>query len=157
MQYNPPQKFINANHEMVDYDGSPVEWRVSVYGLVIENDSLLVLKNKNEKFWDVPGGGLEMGEDLADALLREGKEEVGWSLQLIKPLWEAMDWFYHDGEKKYYRSLQLFWLAKGEKLDAAPTDPRTTDVKFVALEELVDLPLYPKVVTALEKNGLLKV
>jgi len=133
-----PEYFRNANYEMVKYDGSPVSWRISIYGFVVENNSVLVVKHKDEKFWDIPGGGVEMGEELAETLSREGKEEAGWELTLIQPVSTHIDWFYHAGEEKFYRAIQFFWTAKGRKV-GEPTEGKIEEVKFVPFDELEHL------------------
>ncbi|MNC20086.1 hypothetical protein D3C75_680290 [compost metagenome] len=49
---------------------------VAVYGIV-ENDQgeILLLKSRNRNVWMFPGGQVEIGENLIDALIREAKEE----------------------------------------------------------------------------------
>ncbi len=49
---------------------------VAVYG-VVENDQgeILLLKSRNRNVWMFPGGQVELGENLIDALVREAKEE----------------------------------------------------------------------------------
>jgi 8-oxo-dGTP pyrophosphatase MutT (NUDIX family) len=152
-----PTHFRDANYNEIPYDGSPISWRVSIYGISIKDGTLLVIKNKEEKYYDIPGGGIEMGESFEEALEREGEEEAGWHLSPIKPVWTMIDWFYHNGEKKFYRAIQMFWLAEGYALPSGPTDPRTVDVKLVPLKEVRNLPLYPNVMIALEKIGSLGV
>jgi 8-oxo-dGTP diphosphatase len=146
-----PTHFRDANYQEVPYDGSPILWRVSIYGIYIKDGKLLVIKNKEEKYYDIPGGGIEMGESFEEALAREGKEEAGWLLKPVKPVWSMSDWFYHSGEKKFYRSLQQFWLAEGEQLPEGLTDPRTVESRLVPIKEAIKLPLYPNVITALAK------
>lgn len=151
LQQNIPFHFRDANYNEVAYDGSPVQWRVSIYGVYIQDSKLLVIKNKEEPFHDIPGGGIEVGESLEQALAREGREEAGWELKPTQPVWTMIDWFYHSGEKAFYRSLQQFWLASGQPLPTGPTDPRTVESRLIPIQEALKLPLYPNVVTALEK------
>lgn len=49
---------------------------VAVYGIV-ENDQgeVLLLKGRHRQVWMFPGGQVEVGENLMDALIREAKEE----------------------------------------------------------------------------------
>lgn len=56
-----------------------------VYGILIENDSVLVSdeyikKNKITKF---PGGGLEFGEGTIECLVREFKEELDLDVEVL--------------------------------------------------------------------------
>ena len=52
-------------------------YRISLKGL-IRNDAgeVLVVKEAGRDWWDLPGGGMDHGEDIKFALAREMKEEV---------------------------------------------------------------------------------
>lgn len=68
----------------VDYIG------VSVGAMILnEKDELLLCKRsqqcKNERgCWEVPGGAVEFGEKLTDAIKREMKEEYGVEIEILK-------------------------------------------------------------------------
>lgn len=49
---------------------------VAVKGLFFEDSKLLLLKKKDEGFWDIPGGRIEFGETVELALQRELTEEL---------------------------------------------------------------------------------
>lgn len=52
-------------------------YRVSMKGLVRnENGEVLVVKETGRDWWDLPGGGMDHGEDIKQAIAREMKEEV---------------------------------------------------------------------------------
>jgi len=74
------------------------DWRVIVVG-VIENSrgEFLICKKPIHRGvfpgqWALPGGGIEQGERMMDALRREIREEVGIEIDGVKPL------FFKDGE-----------------------------------------------------------
>ncbi|HEX8008940.1 MAG TPA: NUDIX hydrolase [Trebonia sp.] len=57
--------------------------RVRVTGIVIEDGRLLLLNQDTDtgRSWSLPGGKLEDGETLAEALVREMKEETGLDVE----------------------------------------------------------------------------
>ena len=56
--------------------------RVRVTGVVIEAGRILLLnQDAGARSWSLPGGKLEDGETLAEALVREMKEETGLDVE----------------------------------------------------------------------------
>jgi ADP-ribose pyrophosphatase YjhB (NUDIX family) len=57
--------------------------RVRVTGVVIEDGRILLLNQDTDsgRSWSLPGGKLEDGETLAEALIREMKEETGLDVE----------------------------------------------------------------------------
>ncbi len=52
-------------------------YRISLKALIRnEKDEVLVVKETNRDWWDLPGGGLDHGEEFEQGLARELKEEV---------------------------------------------------------------------------------
>lgn len=58
---------------------------VAVDGIV-ENDKneILLVKNRDNEVYTIPGGQVEIGENLMDALIREIKEETGIDAEVSK-------------------------------------------------------------------------
>ena len=53
--------------------------------------SKLLSTDRDKPSWDIPGGRINPGEQLLDALHREVKEEIGYNLQAIPRLITAQD------------------------------------------------------------------
>ncbi|HVV66919.1 MAG TPA: NUDIX domain-containing protein [Candidatus Saccharimonadales bacterium] len=61
---------------------SELTWRPAAYGIVIKDKKALLLKQYNG--YDLPGGGIDLGETPVEAVIREVKEESG--LTVAKPI-----------------------------------------------------------------------
>jgi len=74
---------MNSEYEgVIAYDDNrrPIDYlyRVSLNALIKnEKGKVLVVKESGRDFWDLPGGGMDHGEDIKSALARELHEEVG--------------------------------------------------------------------------------
>ena len=70
-------------------------YRVAVKGLVRDELGRLLFVQERSDSWDLPGGGLEHGEDIAEALKREFLEELEADVEvatenpLIIPTWNT--------------------------------------------------------------------
>lgn len=91
----------------------PVEelaFRPSIYALVLKDNAILL--NPQFDGWDFPGGGINLGETLDDALEREVREETGLSVKRDKLLYVDSDFYLHPGTKKYFQSIHLYYTGK---------------------------------------------
>lgn len=82
---------MNKTVQGTDKDGNKIEmnveklfFRPSIYGVLIkENKVLLISQNFG---YSLPGGGIELGENHKDALVRELEEETGYKITVDKIL-----------------------------------------------------------------------
>lgn len=70
--------------------------RPSVYGIVRQNGKLLVAQAAFTKRYVLPGGGIEKGEDVRAALIREVREETSIEVEVGEFLHFTTDLFYYD-------------------------------------------------------------
>lgn len=150
--------FSDANQRPVPYDGSPVAWRISAYVIVVKDGQLLTVKNKREELRDVPGGGIEPGETIEEAVAREAMEEAGVKVTLGSIVWVNQDWFYHR-EGRFYQAIQLFYTAELKSELITPTDPDMEAIRWLPLGQVAEssLPTFVKeAVTAFLQNSYKK-
>jgi len=60
---------------------------IAVDGIITKDEKILLIKRKNEPFkgkWALPGGFVEYGERVEEAVLREIKEETGLDAKIKK-------------------------------------------------------------------------
>jgi 8-oxo-dGTP diphosphatase len=76
----------------------PVRPHVGVGILLIRNRKLLLVKRKYDPdagYWSIPGGHVELGEKTKRAAEREGFEETGFKVKVVK-LAGIIDKIMHD-------------------------------------------------------------
>jgi 8-oxo-dGTP diphosphatase len=123
---------------------------LAVGAIVVHDDSLLMVlrgREPNKGLWTVPGGRVEGGEYLADALRREVREETGIDIE-VGDLLGILERF---GDEHF---VILDFLA--QPLD--DTSPRASDdaaeAKWVPLREVAKLDCTPRFVETLRGWGI---
>src|SRR5712672_893680 len=82
---------------MRSYPERPI---VGVGAIVLDGDRVLLVKRAHEPLkgeWSVPGGAVEVGETLEDAIRREVREETCLDIE-VGPIVDVLDRIRHDPE-----------------------------------------------------------
>jgi len=66
---------------LFNLDDLSVKYPISVKGVIIENNRVLLLKNENF-IYDLPGGKVEPNQSLEEALIEEIKEETNLDIKI---------------------------------------------------------------------------
>ena len=107
---------------------------VSVAGLVRnDKDEILLLKSPN-RGWEYPGGMVEPGEALQDALIREIKEETGVDVEITGFIGVCKN------IQKDVVNIDFSCKYTGGEL---ATGDESLDVKWVSRDEALELVTYP--------------
>lgn len=106
---------------------------------------LMIHRTDNDKY-SIPGGGLEIGESVADAVVREVKEETGIDVEVTKlvGVFSNPDHViaYDDGEVRQEFSICFLADPRGGELR---TSAESKEVKWVTPDQLADLDIHPSV------------
>lgn len=100
---------VNAHGESVEAPIDSLETRLAVYGIVFKDEKVL-LTGQWDGF-DFPGGGLEQGETLEEALVREVREETAVTVKKGDMLYMHEQFFVHPVTKKCFHSLLFYYMA----------------------------------------------
>ena len=118
-----------------DYPDRPI---VGVAAVVIEDDRVVLVRRGRPPAygeWSLPGGAVEPGETLEEAVVREVKEEIGREVEVME-LVAVLDRIFLDpeGEVQYHYVLMDFLCRrKGGRLRASSDAIACAQVVFAAL------------------------
>lgn len=68
--------------ETLDAASSKAQFRIGVFGVIIEDGKVLLALRRDIDWWNLPGGGMELGETVDEALQREVLEETGLQVRV---------------------------------------------------------------------------
>lgn len=119
--------------------------RESVRGIIIEDGKIYLSHARINDTYKIPGGGIDLGENLIDALIREVREEVGIDVDLssIKEYghyiekWKSIK----DGEDdKIWFNTSYYFICKrlGSVKDIKPTLSEINDLSESSLVSIDD-------------------
>lgn len=112
---------------------------VGVGAVIFRGQQVLLVQRGTEPAmgkWSLPGGLVELGESLHDAVRREVREEVGLDIQVLD-LIVALDRVIFDAEGKIeYHYVLLDFLCSPETGEKPSPASDVKDCRFFALEEL---------------------
>jgi 8-oxo-dGTP diphosphatase len=121
--------------------------RVTVRAVIIRDGALLLSEYDDETglHYNLPGGGVEPGEGLHEALRREVMEETGWRVEVgaLLYVWEYVphqrNFLYGDQQ-----TVALCFACEALEDTGQPTfGPHETGIRWVALGDLPDTRLLP--------------
>ena len=73
---------MNVDPRLIEIDDAL--YRIATRALVFKGTKVLLVREKDVDWWSFPGGGVDYGESLYEAILREVTEELGVPQDLIK-------------------------------------------------------------------------
>src|SRR6185437_5515552 len=135
----PPDILVTA----YDIHGRPHErplknfrFRVSVYGLLTRADEVLVNRHPLHSRYGLPGGGVEIGETMHDALVREFREETGLEVRPTQ-LRDVKESLFTWGGEDCHGILILYDVEMvGGEIRVAGNQLDSVDVRFMGVDEL---------------------
>ena len=91
-------------------------FNIRVYALIIFKNDILLSREliQNEMVYKFPGGGVELGEGIVDALQREAKEEMGQHLNHITHFYTT-DFFQRSSFDSSEQLISIYFKASLSK------------------------------------------
>lgn len=113
---------------------------VGVGGVVVRRGRVLLIRRGNEPLkgaWSIPGGLLELGEELTEGVRRELKEETGLEVEPLEVL-AVFDRIFRDGPRVRYHYVIVDYACRWKRGRLRPASD-VLDARWVRRQ---DLPRY---------------
>jgi 8-oxo-dGTP diphosphatase len=135
----------------------PIRPHVGVGVLLVRDKTLLLVKRKynpDAGYWSIPGGHLDLGEEVENAAEREAQEETGFKVKVTKLAGIIDKVMYDDKGKIEYHYVLLNYFV--EQIDGRTMDPPIAqddalDAKFVPFNQLKDYNLTVSLIKLLKQ------
>lgn len=119
-------------------------------GVLIQDDMILVQRDRDGKEYALPGGHVRIGETTADALIREYKEETGADIRCRRLLWTEECFWNWDGRDAH--NISFYYLIElCENSDIPVRDEFVSHkdndnvlIGWIPIETLKNVTVYPE-------------
>lgn len=125
--------------------------RITAAVLVMHDGKFLLAERNKENYngyWIIPGGGVEFGETIQDAAIREIKQETNLDVDIEKQI------CYKEiiNVPGNYHSVVFYFLAKPKHLDVKADDD-VSKAQFFSIEEIKKMKIAESVEMVLKDAG----
>ena len=111
--------------------------KVDVRGVAFRDDRILLVRERLDGLWAIPGGWADVNESAAQATVREVREESGYETRAVKLL-AVWDRRLHGHPPSRHHAYKLFFRC--ELLGGLPAESiETTESGFFAADDLPPL------------------
>ena len=122
-------------------------YRVSVKGVVIDDNGRILLSREDNGMWEMLGGGLDHNEDPIDCLKREIHEETGLEVTYVS---ENPRYFITSPRANANTFIaNVIYEIKLKHYDFTPSD-ECQELRFFSTKEMHEVELFPNVYKLLE-------
>ena len=127
-------------------------FNLRVWGIIVNDNKLLAMKDENSPYYYLPGGRINLHERAEDAILREMREELNICAEIIRPLWVNQAFFVEEVLNEKFHEICIYFLIDASKTDllergekfTRSEDKHTLTFEWLKFEELKDKYLYPE-------------
>ncbi|GAE01150.1 (deoxy)nucleoside triphosphate pyrophosphohydrolase [Clostridium sporogenes] len=122
---------------------------IKVVGAIIENENNEILcalrstKMSLPNLWEFPGGKIEKGESLADAIVREIKEELDCTISFID--------VFNENTHEYDKFIVNLTTVRCKLMDGQPIANEHDKLIWLSKENLISLNWAPADIPAVEQ------
>lgn len=147
----------------ISFNTTEGRFNYRVAGLIVKDNKLLIMQDKGQPYFYVPGGRIKMNEKSEDAVKREIQEELGVEVNVDRMLWINENFFKEETSEEQFHEVCFFYLVELKENEDLKGNEFVVDeegkihtyywktldeIKYINLyplflrERIVDLPLH---------------
>ncbi|KTD74973.1 NUDIX hydrolase [Legionella waltersii] len=133
-------KNFDAVAQCFSMDNGYTTPKLDVRGFVLKNDKLLLVRERSDNLWTLPGGWVDVNESPSEAVVRELFEETGFNVEVnrLLALWDKQK---HDHPPRWPHTYKIFFqcdIVSGEKKE----NLEISEIDFFPMNQLPDLSIH---------------
>jgi len=118
---------VTLNGQTKVIDRERLILRPAAYALIVHDGKLLLLTMRATGRYHLPGGGIEVGERMAETLKREALDETGVEIEVGRLIHFEEVFFYYDPSDRAYHGLHFFFLCQARTVETLPDEQVVDD------------------------------
>lgn len=128
---------IEQIHQMFTMQTGYATPRLDIRSFVLQDDKILLVRERADNRWTLPGGFADVNETPAEAVVRETKEEAGYDVVPVKilALWDTLKHNHPLQWPHIYKCVFYCEMIGGEPM----ANLEISEVKFFSINELPEL------------------
>lgn len=143
---------VDSLHQLFTLEQGYATPKIDIRAFILKENKLLLVKERADDLWTLPGGWADVNESPSEAVIRETKEETGFNVKVLRllALWDKQK---HDHPLQWPHTYKCFFhceLISGiatENLEISAIDffhmnhlpalstPRVTEKQLIRLYE----------------------
>lgn len=114
--------------------------KLDVRAFIVKNDKVLLVQEKSDGLWTLPGGWIDVNESPSESVIRETREETGYGVRVIRlmALWDKLK---HDHPPQWPHAYKCFFHCEIESGEAQANN-EIAEVGFFARDKLPPLSIH---------------
>lgn len=121
--------------------------KVTQKAIIVREGKVLLTRDVGDANFELPGGRLDMGEDVRVGLEREMQEELHIEVEVTKPVFVCQTLWGRNKIPHYFVAFAATLLSSIEMVK--PDGVEVEEMRWVSPEEMKDLAIYQECVDAI--------
>lgn len=133
-------KNINTIERFFSIEQGYATPKLDVRAFIVKDNKLLLVKERSDNLWTLPGGWIDVNESPSESVIREVREETGLNVRVTRllALWDKLK---HDHPPQWPHTYKVFFLCEiisGEMKD----NLEISEINFFSMDRLPNLSMH---------------